>query len=137
MRNAALAIALLLTASVLAAASPRHTLSNIHKIYIAPMPNGLDQYIRAEIFHQLHGRIELVSSKGGADAVMEGTDTQKHGAARVIDHWGGLADTATAAISLVSPDSKEILWSTSAGDLVGSAGSRRQSQAGLARRQAP
>lgn len=91
-------------------------LASIHKIYIAPMPNGLDQYIRAEMFHRMPGRIEVVTKRSLADAVLEGTDNEKHGAWRAIDRWTEMSDTATAAISLVSADGSAVLWSTTAGD---------------------
>lgn len=118
MKKSILAVSLcLLCGSVLAFAGPQNAyLAGVRKVYIAPMPNGLDQYIRAEIFHQMPNRIQVVTNKSAADAILTGTDTQKKGAARFLDHYTGAADTASAAVSLVSADGSTVLWSTSAGD---------------------
>ncbi len=79
------------------------TLSNIHKIYVEPMENHLDQYLTSEISRQFHGSLEIVTSASEADAVLKGVNL-------------GAQSTNKATINLMDPAGKVVLWSGSAGD---------------------
>ncbi len=92
-------------------------LADIRTIYIAPMPNDLDQYIKAEISKQMPGRLTVVLSKDDADAVLMGTgDWQKGTGAAITGRYLGLHDTASGSVSLVAKGGKSVLWSSEAGD---------------------
>lgn len=93
------------------------SLSSIHKIYIEKMPGELDQYIRAEFTKQAKGQLTVALDKSDADAVLTGTSEQKEGVGHVITgRYLGLEDNTTAAISLVDPSGKQLLWAAEAGD---------------------
>jgi hypothetical protein len=78
-------------------------LSNIHKIYVEPMDNHLDQYLTSEISKQFHGTLEIVTSAGAADAILKGVNL-------------GAQTTNQATVDLVDPSGKTVLWSGTAGD---------------------
>jgi hypothetical protein len=42
-------------------------LKSIHKIYIDKLPNALDQYLRAEFFKQMKGKLTVVLEEKDAD----------------------------------------------------------------------
>ena len=48
-----------LSALALADKAP-NPLRDIHKIYIDKLPNDLDQYLRAEFFKQMKGKVQIV-----------------------------------------------------------------------------
>jgi hypothetical protein len=90
-------------------------LKDIKTIYIAPMAEDLDQYIKAEITKQLKGKLAVVTKESEADATLGGSgEVRKGTGAQITGRYLGLHDTATGAISLVSGD--RILWSSEAGD---------------------
>ena len=98
-------------------------LAAVHKLYIDPMggvdskgnPMNLHDYISVELQKQLGKRIEIVSSREQADAVMSGTGSWANtGGAAVTGRLMGLHDTATGAISVETNGT--ILWSSEAGD---------------------
>jgi hypothetical protein len=94
---------------------PAAALKGVTNIYLEPMANDLDQYIKAELSKQLSGRIVVVLKPEDADAVLTGTGEWHKGTAQAITgRWLGLHDTATGAISLVTMD--KALWSSEAGD---------------------
>ncbi len=53
------------------------SLAPIHKIYVAPMPNGLDEYLKASIVKRLGSRLTLVGEKSKADAILTGTGSSE------------------------------------------------------------
>ena len=98
--------------------SPSVVLSSVHKIYIEKMGEGnADQYLRAEVIKQAKGRLTVVLDKADADAVLTGSSEEKRGVGHAITgRYLGLEDNTTAAISLVDPTGKQLLWATEAGD---------------------
>jgi hypothetical protein len=100
-----------------APSSPQMSLSAVHKIYIEKMEGNLDQYLRAEFIKQGKGHLTVVLDKADADAVLTGITDQKTGVGHAITgRYLGLEDNNTAAISLVDPTGKQLLWATEAGD---------------------
>jgi hypothetical protein len=81
------------------------------------MDGNLDQYHRAEFIKQGKGRLIVVLDKAEADAVLTGTTEQKTGVGHAVTgRYLGLEDNTTAAISLVDPSGKQLLWATEASD---------------------
>jgi hypothetical protein len=100
-----------------AAAPPAIALKSINKIFIEKMDGNLDQYLRAEFIKQGKGRVIVVLDKADAEAVLTGTTEQKTGVGHAVTgRYLGLEDNTTAAISLVDPAGKQLLWATEAGD---------------------
>lgn len=99
-------------------AAPPVTLKGVHKIFIEKMgEGGLDQYLRAEFIKQGKGRLTVALDKADADAVLTGSTEAKTGVGHAITgRYLGLEDNTTAAISLVDPTGKQLLWATEAGD---------------------
>lgn len=92
-------------------------LSQIKSLYVAQMPNDLDQYIRAEVTKQFQGKMAVTLKKEDADAMLAGTSDLKKGTgAAITGRWLGLHDNATGSVSLVAKDDNTILWSSEAGD---------------------
>jgi len=97
---ATLVLTALLSVTCLAQAP---TLANIHKIYVEPMENHLDQYLTSEISRQFHGSLQIVTSPSEADAVLKGVNL-------------GAQTTNKATVNLMDPAGKVVLWSGTAGD---------------------
>lgn len=126
--RALLASALLLTplavaqiadspAPVSTAAAQVTNLSSVHKIFIDKLDNNLDQYLRAEFFKQMKGRVTVVLEEKDADAVLTGiSDEEKGTGAKITGRYLGLHDLATGSLSLLDKQRKQILWSDEAGD---------------------
>lgn len=92
-------------------------LKSIHKIYIDKMPNDLDQYLRAEFFKQMKGKVGIVLQKEDADGIITGIDEETKGTgAKITGRYLGLHDTVTGTISLLDKTETDILWSDEAGD---------------------
>jgi hypothetical protein len=92
-------------------------LKSIHKIFIEKMPNDLDQYLRAEFFKQMKGKISVVLDEKDADAVLTGISEEEKGTgAKITGRYFGLHDIATGSLSLLDKERKQILWSDEAGD---------------------
>jgi len=98
--RAALVLTALLSVTCFAQAP---TLANIHKIYVEPMENHLDQYLTSEISRQFHGSLQIVTSASEADAVLKGVNL-------------GAQATNKATVNLMDPTGKVVLWSGTAGD---------------------
>ena len=97
--------------------APAPTLQNIHKVFIEPMPNNLDLYLRAEFTKQLKNKVVVVLKKEDADGVITGIDDQQKGTgAMITGRYLGLHDTANGTISLLDKTESSILWSDEAGD---------------------
>lgn len=114
-------LACLLVAAVAAGqsgvASGVSSLRDIRKIYVAPMPNDLDQYIRAEITKKFKGKVVVVLAPEDADAIMTGSGEYKSGTgAAITGRYLGLHDTASGAVSLLDRERKQVLWASEAGD---------------------
>lgn len=82
------------------------TLSNLHKIYVEPMENHLDQYLTSEISRQFHGSLQIVTSAAEADAILKGINI-------------GAQATNKATVNLVDTSGKVVLWSGTAADREG------------------
>ena len=92
-------------------------LKSIHKIYIDKLPNDLDQYLRAEFFKQMKGKITVVLEEKDADGILTGVSEEKKGTgAQITGRYLGLHDNATGSLSMVDRERKSILWADEAGD---------------------
>jgi len=92
-------------------------LKSVHKIYIDKLPNDLDQYLRAEFFKQMTGKVSVVLEEKDADAILTGVSEEKTGTgAQITGRYLGLHDNATGSLSMVDKDRKSILWADEAGD---------------------
>lgn len=92
-------------------------LKSVHKIFIDKMPNDLDQYLRAELFKQVSGKIQVVLDEKDADGILTGVSEEKKGTgAEITGRYLGLHDNATGSVSMVDKDRKAILWADEAGD---------------------
>jgi hypothetical protein len=80
------------------------------KIYISPMENELDGYIRAK-FVELHVPLVIVMDKQVADLIMTG------GSKQFADHWydGGVKDKNTGTIA-ITDKAGNFVWGGAAGD---------------------
>ena len=97
------------------AGHPVASLKELKKLYVEPMANDLDSYLKAEFSKQLSNRIQIVLKPDDADAVMTGTgEWHKGTGAAITGRWLGLHDTATGAVSVISKDNQ--LWASEAGD---------------------
>ena len=93
------------------------SLKDIHRVFVEPMEDGLDGYIKAEFTKQLRGQVVVVLDKSAADAILTGQiQTEKGRVNTVLGRYFGLKDLATGSVSLVAPDGKEVLWASEAGD---------------------
>jgi hypothetical protein len=107
--------ALIALASLIPAQTP--SLGSVHKIYIDKLPNDLDQYLRAEFFKQMKGRVSIVLEEKDADAILTGVSEEKKGTgAQITGRYLGLHDNATGSLSMVDKERKTILWADEAGD---------------------
>jgi hypothetical protein len=89
----------------------------IHKIYVDKLDNDLDQYLRAEFFKQMKGRVSIVLEEKDADGILTGiSDEEKGTGAKITGRYLGLHDLATGSLSLLDKERKVILWSDEAGD---------------------
>lgn len=99
------------------AAAPKIDLRSIRKIYIDKLPNDLDQYLRAEFFKQMKGKVSVVLEEKDADGILTGISEEKQGTgAQITGRYLGLHDNATGSLSMLDKDRKQILWSDEAGD---------------------
>jgi hypothetical protein len=97
--------------------APQISLSAVRSVYIEKMDGNLDQYLRAEFIKQGNRRLTVVLDRAEADAVLTGVTDQKTGVGHAITgRYLGLEDNNTAAISMVDPTGKQLLWATEAGD---------------------
>ena len=89
----------------------------IHNIYIEPMPNDLDQYLRAEIAKQFKGSLRVVLKQEDADGIITGVNTEEKGPVnKITGRYLGLHDNVNGTISVLDRTESTILWSDEAGD---------------------
>jgi hypothetical protein len=94
-----------------------HDLRAVRKIYVDKLDNDLDQYLRAEFFKQMKGRVAVVLEEKDADAILTGVSEEEKGTgAKITGRYFGLHDVATGSLSLLDKERKVILWSDEAGD---------------------
>ena len=86
------------------------TLRDVRTLCIAPMADGLDQYIALEIPRQLGGRIQVVSSPDRADAIMKGTAAEYGGVASAPGRMIGVQSDAGASVLVTDRSGANILW---------------------------
>lgn len=92
-------------------------LRSVRKIYVDKLDNDLDQYLRAEFFKQMKGRVSVVLEEKDADAILTGVSEEEKGTgAKVTGRYLGLHDLSTGTLSLLDRERKVILWSDEAGD---------------------
>lgn len=90
---------------------------SVHKIYIDKLPNDLDQYLRAEFFKQMKGKVQIVLEEKDADGILTGVSEEKTGTgAQITGRYLGLHDNATGSLSMVDKGRKTIIWADEAGD---------------------
>jgi hypothetical protein len=102
-RMLTLVLVLLSSSGLYASAQAGPTLSNVRKVYIEKMDNGLDQYLASAISAKFHGSLTVVLERNAADAVLRGE---------------GMAaqQTQNGTVQLVDKTGSTVLWSGSAGD---------------------
>ena len=106
------------------AGHPVASLKEVKNLYIEPMVNDLDQYLKAEFSKQLAGRIVIVSKPEDADAVMTGIGEWHSGTTQAVTRRVGPAsDTARGAVQVLSKGS--LLWASEAWGLLKSGGQRK------------
>lgn len=122
MKNHIITFALMLT-FILAAptsllASSSKVLPIHSRVFITPMNNGLDGFIKAEVFRQkLPVTITLKDSE--SDFVLTGTMVSKEGSQKWFHYLTGTAgtsDSAQASLSLIKTSDESLVWSGDAGD---------------------
>ena len=97
--------------------APITSLSAVRRIYIEPLPNDFDQYLRAEFFKQMPKRVSIVLQKDDADAIITGVDEHdRRIASTITGRYLGLHDNTTASISVLDQSETVVLWSNEAGD---------------------
>jgi hypothetical protein len=92
-------------------ASPKE----VKNLYIEPMVNDLDQYLKAEFSKQLAGRIVIVPKPEDADAVMTGIGEWHNGTAQAV--------TGRGAVQILSRGS--LLWASEAWGLLKNGSQRK------------
>lgn len=101
-------------------ASPKE----VKNLYIEPMVNDLDQYLKAEFSRQLARRIVIVSKPDDANAVMTGIGEWRGGTAQAVSGRAGPAnDSARGAVQVLSKDS--LLWASEPWGLLKSGSQRK------------
>ena len=101
-------------------ASPKE----VKNLYIEPMVNDLDQYLKAEFSRQLARRIVIVSKPGDANAVMTAIGEWRNGTAQAVSGRASPAnDNARGAVQVLSKDS--LLWSSEAWGVLKSGSQRK------------
>ncbi len=85
------------------------TIKDVRRLFIQPMANDLDKFLRAEIAEQLGTHLVIVLNKEQADAIMSG-------AAAMMDSRGVIGDKAQGSVSVTDASGKTVLWATEAGD---------------------
>jgi len=132
MRILVCALVVYAAVSLVASAQPP-PLSSYKRIYVSPMPDGMDEFIVAELVKW--GKVQVVTSAEKADAIltagMEGKvgEVKSSGSAVVPTEMqtkeekrkGGrskqsLWDIHTGAIKLVDPKTESVLWAASRSD---------------------
>ncbi|HKW36099.1 MAG TPA: hypothetical protein VJN92_24060 [Candidatus Acidoferrum sp.] len=98
-----------------AAGHPVASPKEVKNLYIEPMVNDLDQYLKAEFSKQLARRIVIVSRPEDADAVMTGIGEWHNGTAQ--------AATGRGAVQVLSKGS--LLWASEAWGLLKSGSQRK------------
>lgn len=107
------ALALFLACSFANAAGPE-SLGQVRRIYVARMPDNLDQYVRTEIYKQFKDKVSVVLDRREADGILVEPGT------------GGLLPHRFVAgpeprpsneimVSLLDRSGKLMLWSDEAG----------------------
>ena len=93
------------------------SIRSVRTLFIEPMSNHLDDYIRADIAKQMANRLTVVSRREDADAVMTGT-TRKHGGAgaRLTNGYLGAKDEFSGTVTVTDLSGTRVLWTSEAGD---------------------
>jgi hypothetical protein len=85
------------------------------RLYIEPMPNGLNQYIASKV---IHDRLPFTVTEDPkkADYIMRGTaEHKKPGWAKTIFVSGGIDNSNEGSVTIANKDG-DVLFSASAGD---------------------
>ena len=106
------------------AGHPVGSTKGVKSLYIEPMTNDLDQYLKAEFSRQLARRIVIVSKPDDANAVMTGIGEWRNGITQALSGRGGPAsDSARGAVQMLSKDS--LLWASGTWGLLKSGNQRK------------
>lgn len=101
-------------------ASPK----DVKNLYIEPMADDLDQYLKGEFARQLGRRIVIVSKPEDANAVMTGIGEWRNGTEETISGRAGSANgSARGAVQVLSRD--RLLWGSEAWGLLKSGSQRK------------
>lgn len=106
---------LMFTLALGIAAGQTYNLERGSKLFIEPMPQDLDSYIKAEVVKQKI-KLLIVGSPDDADYVMVGTSTEEE---RRKWHEGWLTaerDKTAGSVSIVKRADKSLVWAGEAGD---------------------
>lgn len=96
----------------------------VKNIYIEPMVNDLDQYLKAEISRQLARRVVIVAKPDDANAVMTAIGEWRNGIEQAVPGRASPAnDSARGAVQVLSKDS--LLWSSKTWGLLKSGSQRK------------
>lgn len=88
------------------------------RIYVTPMNNGLDGFIKSEIFKQSLP-ILITLKEIDSDYVLTGSMVTKESSQKWFHYLtgtAGMSDSAQANISLIRTNDETLVWSTDAGD---------------------
>lgn len=108
------ALAVLLACSFANAAGPE-SLGQVRRIYVARMPDNLDQYVRTEIYKQFKDRVAVVLDRREADGIL-----LEPGSGGLLAHRFVTGPEPRPAneimVALLDRTGKVMLWSDEAGN---------------------
>lgn len=113
-----LGVLLLLPSFASAKAAKQGLIPEQSAVFIAPMENGMDQFITAEMINQ-KVPVSLVLNEASADYILAGTAVKREGSHKwynFLTGTAGMTDSVQTSISLVSKKEKKIVWAGNAGD---------------------
>ena len=106
------ALAVLLACSCASAAGPE-SLGQVRRIYVARMPDNLDQYVRTEIYKQFKDKVSVVLDRHEADGIL----VEPGSGGQLPRRFAGPEPRPSNEImvSLLDRSGKVMLWSDEAG----------------------
>lgn len=107
------ALAVFLACCFANAAAPE-SLGQVRRIYVARMPDGLDRYVRNEIYRQFKDKVSVVLDRRDADGILLEPGTGSLVQRRVAPRPESSPDSEIL-VSLLDRTGKVMLWSGEAG----------------------
>lgn len=108
------ALAVLLASSFANAAAPE-SLGQVRRIYVARMPDNLDQYVRTEIYKQFKDKVSVVLDRREADGILTEPGTSGGIFPRRYVSNPEPRPGNEIMVSLLDRTGKVVLWSDEAG----------------------